>query len=294
MDTCLEEYLKKKRNTDKYIFKTIDAKYYLKYPFKTTKTFNSMFFDKKETLINKLDDFTNNEERYKRLGIPYTLGFMFHGTPGNGKTSCIKSIAQYTDRHLVVISPNVVKNANDLINIFTKEDFYLYCNGGGSCTIPLNKRIYVFEEIDATDWKRTIRSRKLPPLELPPDNETILVGEKEIVSKKEYLSLGDLLEVLDGIVEINSRIIIMTSNHPEQIDEALLRPGRIDSIIEFTNLSRKDVKQMYRLWFSLDIPESVYSSMKDRVYSQANLGKLFSLNNLELIHKHLYENSMSD
>jgi len=292
ISSCEEKFREKYKNTNKYIFKTIDSTFYHRFRLETTKTFGSMFFDKKEMLMNKLDDFIINEDRYKRLGIPYTLGLMFHGTPGNGKTSCIKSIAKYTDRHLILISPNIIKNANDLIKIFTSEDLFLDRSGGGSMSIPLNKRIYVFEEIDATDWKRTIRSRKLPPLEL--EDEVIKVDEKEVVTKKEYLTLGDLLEVLDGIIEINSRIIIMTSNHPEQIDEALLRPGRIDTIIEFKNLSRKDVKQMYHLWFNKDISQHVYASMKDRTYSQANIGKLFSLNNLELINKHLINNTMCE
>ncbi|CAN0389181.1 unnamed protein product, partial [Ectocarpus sp. 13 AM-2016] len=40
-----------------------------------------------------------------------------------------------------------------------------------------------------------------------------------------------LLNVLDGVVDTPGRIVIMTTNHPESLDAALIRPGRIDKKI---------------------------------------------------------------
>lgn len=40
-----------------------------------------------------------------------------------------------------------------------------------------------------------------------------------------------LLNVLDGVVDTPGRIVIMTTNHPETLDAALIRPGRIDKKI---------------------------------------------------------------
>lgn len=40
-----------------------------------------------------------------------------------------------------------------------------------------------------------------------------------------------LLNVLDGVVDTPNRIVIMTTNHPEALDAALIRPGRIDKKI---------------------------------------------------------------
>jgi chaperone BCS1 len=36
------------------------------------------------------------------------------------------------------------------------------------------------------------------------------------------------LNALDGVVASEERIIFMTTNHPEKLDEALIRPGRVD------------------------------------------------------------------
>ena len=286
-----------------HVYKTLNVDKcqinYSRYEFQTTKSFDSLFFDKKDMLLNKLNDFKNNKDRYDRLGIPYTLGLLFHGSPGTGKTSCIKAIAKHMERNIFIINPTIVKTADDLIKIFmdrcvnTNESTY---------NIPIDKRIYVFEEIDASAWRKIIRSRKLEP-EIIQDQDQIqeiyyeidLNTNKKIMKKeKNQLTLGNLLEILDGIIEINGRIIIFTSNHPEIIDEALLRPGRIDTIIEFKNLTREDVKQMYKLWFSEIMSSSIYKHIKDYTYSQANLGKLFSLNDLEIINNHLINNTMCE
>ena len=40
-----------------------------------------------------------------------------------------------------------------------------------------------------------------------------------------------LLNVLDGVVDTPGRIVVMTTNHPEKLDAALIRPGRIDKKI---------------------------------------------------------------
>lgn len=42
-----------------------------------------------------------------------------------------------------------------------------------------------------------------------------------------------LLNAMDGVIENPGRILIFTCNHPERLDLAFLRPGRIDHIIEF-------------------------------------------------------------
>jgi chaperone BCS1 len=47
------------------------------------------------------------------------------------------------------------------------------------------------------------------------------------------ITLSSLLNVLDGILESNNIIYIITTNYPEKIDKALIRPGRINFTIDF-------------------------------------------------------------
>ena len=256
-------------------------------PFKSTKTFDNMFFQQKEDLKQRLDYFKNNKAHYDRLGIPYTLGMMFHGQPGTGKTSVIKAIANYTERHLIIIPMDKVTTVDQLKQLFIMEEINQH-------NISIDKRLYCFEEIDCGKWKDIVRSRKL--LSTPEDSQPVppkdgiaqqlietLRDEKE--KKKNKLSplpsspitLGDLLEILDGIIETPGRMIIMTSNHPEEIDEALLRPGRIDINIEFKRMTRQDIKHMYELWFQEPMPQHVFAHVKDHVFTQADVGNIFSL-----------------
>ena len=163
-------------------------------------------------------------------------------------------------------------------------------NGGYSYHVPINERLYVFEEIDSTLWRNIIKPRTnddVPQQQYHDDIE--IVDEKIIIKKKEeeLFTLGNLLELLDGVIEMEGRMILFTTNHPERLDPALLRPGRIDTIIEFTNMCREDVANMYRLWFDMDIPNDVYSKMKDYTFSQAEIGKIFSLQDFDKIHKQL-------
>ena len=54
--------------------------------------------------------------------------------------------------------------------------------------------------------------------------------------------------------------------------------------IEFKNMRRVDVAEMYKLWFGSEMPQS---KMRDFAFSQADLGNLFKTHDLEKINKAL-------
>jgi hypothetical protein len=67
--------------------------------------------------------------------------------------------------------------------------------------------------------------------------------------KKDGLNLSGLLNVLDGVVDTPGRIVIMTTNHPELLDPALIRPGRIDKKIMLGYMNWADMVEMVELYF---------------------------------------------
>jgi chaperone BCS1 len=209
--------------------------------------------------------------------------------PGTGKTSCIKAIAKYTKRHPVIIPTGNVRDIECLKEIFRNEYIAGY-------KIPNKERLYIFEEIDCGSWKDIVTSRKIKNDEEKSFYSMIMdktkIGGEEnknsatiIYPKKEE----KILELLDGLVEITGRMFIMTSNHPERLDPALLRPGRVDEIVEFKNMSRTDISKTYKLWFEKDIPDKIMEIIKDHVLSQAEIGRIFSLQDHNLIHRQLIE-----
>jgi SpoVK/Ycf46/Vps4 family AAA+-type ATPase len=69
--------------------------------------------------------------------------------------------------------------------------------------------------------------------------------------KKELISLAFLLNLLDGVLETPGRILIITSNYPDKLDKALVRPGRIDVRIKFDYATTTMIKDMLKHFYEL-------------------------------------------
>lgn len=59
------------------------------------------------------------------------------------------------------------------------------------------------------------------------------------------LSLSALLNIIDGVAATEGRILIMTTNHLEKLDEALIRPGRVDMTVKFGLASTSMIKTIF-------------------------------------------------
>jgi hypothetical protein len=66
------------------------------------------------------------------------------------------------------------------------------------------------------------------------------------------LDLAGLLNVLDGVVDTPGRIVVLTSNHPETLDPALIRPGRVNKKIYMGLVAAREARQMVAHWFGRD------------------------------------------
>lgn len=88
------------------------------------------------------------------------------------------------------------------------------------------------------------------------------------------ITLSDVLNVLDGVVENPGRIVIMTSNHIEKIDSALLRPGRIDVTVEFGLSTQHMIADMYACYFDKELPTEYVSRLPQLKYSPAHISSV--------------------
>jgi hypothetical protein len=75
----------------------------------------------------------------------------------------------------------------------------------------------------------------------------------DLLLKNDRLNLTGLLNVLDGVVDTPGRMLIMTTNHPELLDPALIRPGRIDKKILLGFMSAEDVILMLEHYFQTEL-----------------------------------------
>lgn len=70
---------------------------------------------------------------------------------------------------------------------------------------------------------------------------------------KDSLNLSGILNVLDGICDTPSRLVIMTTNHPEQLDPALIRPGRVDKKLRLGYMAAPDIFAMLEHYFETTV-----------------------------------------
>jgi hypothetical protein len=232
---------------------------YTKSKFTTNRTFENVFFEERKHVQGRTKFFLENRAWYDKKGIPYTLGFMFHGPPGCGKTSSVKAIANEGRRHIINVQLSEIKTKAQLQHLFFNDEIHVY-NGVNTekYTIPVSERLYVIEDIDAMGDTVLRREWKKPQMaELKPknDEDAWLAREKE--SEKETIDLSFLLNLLDGTLEANGRILIITTNFPERIDRALIRPGRIDMIVKFKKCSIDIVREMVHAFYdkNIQVPE---------------------------------------
>jgi hypothetical protein len=81
------------------------------------------------------------------------------------------------------------------------------------------------------------------------DRSSYVKTEKEMKASAESLDLSTILNIMDGVKSLNGRIIVFTTNHPEKIDPALLRPGRIDLDVRFGPIGKELIHDMCRFWY---------------------------------------------
>jgi hypothetical protein len=281
-------------------------------PHETMKSFRNIFFDSKQNVMSKIDFFINNKEWYKHNGIPYTLGIALYGPPGTGKTSFIKALSTYLNRHIVSIALSRIKTKKQL------HDFYFetqYNNANDKNALGFDKKIIVFEDIDCIGdiilKRKTDNNSDISDVDMNDhDNDiddyvntsTSSNAEdkirKEITKATKYvmkkinsgggsgpmnstqdnITLDDLLNLWDGIRENTGRIMIITTNHYDKLDPALIRPGRIDIALNLGNTSREVIAEMYSHYYDQPIDDAELELIPDRFYSPAEIINVYVSN----------------
>ena len=260
------------------------------YPLVTNKhLIRNCFFTQRDALIKRIDFFIHNEQWYNDRGIPYQLTLVFEGPAGCGKTSTVKGIGTYTNRHIVDVDLNGIKDVCELENIFNGT----HINGK---YIPSNKRIFMIDEIDKffellDDREQKEKMRLAAAASKETANSSIVIvkegsnggssgsTENRIGSNlastaaaisgcankisMNDLTKGQILSIMDGIIEAKGRFIICTANDTSKIDPTVKRPGRMDEFIHFTKCDALMIHQLMDLFYDGVVDENRVRSKEE-------------------------------
>ena len=257
--------------------------------FESSRTFNNIFFDNKKQIIDKIDFFLNNKNWYDKKGIPYSLGICLHGPPGTGKTSFVKALANYTNRHIIFLSLKLIKTKKQLESLFFENT---YNDQNEIYSIGWDKKIFVFEDFDCIgdiilsreekDKKKINKKENdssldnTSPVNVGQFIQTICdLNDTTSSKKEEAITLDDILNLWDGIRETPGRILIISTNHYNKLDPALVRPGRIDITHEFSNASHSTISDIYYHLFDKPINKAKLCLIKEYFYSPAELINIY-------------------
>jgi chaperone BCS1 len=169
--------------------------------------------------LGDLEDFLS--PAYKAFcptkGVTYRRGWLLEGPPGNGKSSFISAVASHLGTEVGIVS----LNHKDL------DDMSLRRLMEGSDEATDAPRLLVLEDVDCLFDQR----------------------EGKEGGGGVRVTFSGLLNALDGVGAAENAIVIMTTNHPEKLDPALIRPGRVDRRFLFANPDDARIAAHYLKFF---------------------------------------------
>lgn len=199
----------------------------------------------KEEILGDLSKFLNDEKKYVNLGIPYHRGYLFHGPAGTGKTSMIKALAAELGLDLWYAPLGDLKEDSSLVDLIRSVKA---------------RGILLLEDVDSYAAAQ--------------DRES---DDKSESDAGMGVSTSALLNALDGVVTPHGLITIMTTNHIDKLDPALIRNGRADKVVELGLPSLDEISELWNLFFPKSVGE-IQGGTTIPGLSQAEVSEIFKSN----------------
>ncbi|QKG93304.1 AAA family ATPase [Halorubrum sp. SS5] len=152
-----------------------------------------------------VEDPLENPEQFETVGVEPPSGVLLHGPPGTGKTMLAKAVANESDATFIKMA------GSELVRKFIGEGARLV-RDLFELAAEREPAVIFIDEIDAVAAKRT-------------DSKTS--GDAEV-----QRTMMQLLSEMDGFDDRGEVRIMAATNRFDMLDEAILRPGRFDRLIE--------------------------------------------------------------
>jgi hypothetical protein len=195
-----------------------------------------MNLDQKNDIMAKIQHFIDSRDWYRRKGLTYKSSFLFYGPPGTGKTTLSRLLAMHFRRDIYTLDLSTMTNetlVTALANI--RPGSFL-----------------LLEDVDQAG--NAVRKRKADA-----EKQAVEIATEALMGGG--LTMSGLLNALDGVVGLDNLIIIMTTNHPEDLDPAVRRKSRIDHEYLIGELTSKEIWE-----YVLQMYDTMSEEHHDRVY----------------------------
>ncbi|KKY17718.1 putative mitochondrial chaperone bcs1 [Phaeomoniella chlamydospora] len=187
----------------------------------------------KERIVADIQDFINSASWYYDRGIPYRRGYLLYGPPGTGKSSFIQALAGHLDYDIAILNLSERGLTDDRLNHLL--------------TVVPKRTIVLLEDVDAAFSNRR--------------QQTDADGYRGA-----NVTFSGLLNALDGVASAEERILFLTTNHVERLDEALVRPGRVDMTVRLGEATRYQISKLWdRFYGDLDASEKYKAEFLDKL-----------------------------
>lgn len=147
-------------------------------------------------------------EKVKTFRLKPVKGILFYGPPGTGKTSLARATAKYFGCTIAVITPAYLLDR--WVGGSEKRVNFIFQDARKRAAVTGRPVILFFDEIDAIGRRR----------------------DGEHMNRASDVVLNQLLAELDGVTPNTGVFVMGATNRLDVLDEALLRPGRFDKLIE--------------------------------------------------------------
>ncbi|WVQ97865.1 hypothetical protein IAU59_004981 [Kwoniella sp. CBS 9459] len=196
----------------------------------------------KDPLLEDAKNFLSDEEKvwYADRGIPHRRGYLLHGRPGSGKTTLATAIASQLSLDIYIVNPAARGMDDGKLNKAFRN-----------CP-PQN--MILIEDIDCV---MPSRPRNSTAGDDESEDEESHVVDKDNADPGRYglakstVTLSGLLNAIDGVSSQEDCILFATTNHPERLDSALIRPGRFDVQLAFQDATPAQAAELFKHFFPL-------------------------------------------
>ena len=178
--------------------------------------------------------FLNGERWYVEKGIPYRRGYLLYGPPGCGKTSLVTALAGDLRLPIVVVNLGTKDMTDSNLIKFLSE-------------IPRDS-IVLLEDIDcAVRMNGKSSNNKKSESIVPPKGKD--GGTTRASEGGGGVTLSGLLNAIDGVGAQEGRLLFMTTNYVDDLDEALVRPGRVDAKFQVGKATKDGAGKLFDQFF---------------------------------------------